>query len=155
MSGTKRIPFSIVIHAPVAIVWRTMLEPESFKRWTSAFAEGSHYDGSWEKGERIRFVAPSGDGMVAEIADNRKHEFISIRHVGMVLDGVVDTESASIRAWAPAFENYTFTAIAEGTKLAIELDVAPDWEAFMHDAWPRALELLKQLCEERQANQRG
>jgi hypothetical protein len=47
--------------------------------------------------------------MTAEIAENRPFEFVSIRHLGIIKDGVDDTESPASRAWTPAFENYTFT----------------------------------------------
>ena len=143
----KTLAFEITIHAPRARVWSTMLEPESYKAWTSAFCEGSYFEGSWDQGAKIRFLSPSGDGMVAEIAENRKHEFISIRHLGFLANGVEDTTSDAVRAWAPAYENYTFTAVPEGTQLVIDQDVPAEWEQHMLDAWPKALALLKQLSE--------
>jgi len=147
MSSAKCVRFDATIHAPVPTVWRLMIGPESYRRWASAFAEGSCFEGSWEKGAKIKFLAPSGDGMVAEIAQNRKSEFISIRHLGYISDGVEDTTSEAVRAWAPAYENYTFIGVPEGTKLVIELDVPGEWEQYMNEAWPKALALLKQLSE--------
>ena len=147
MSSTRRIQFSQVIAAPAARVYELMIGPESYKHWTSAFADGSYYEGSWTQGKRIRFLAPSGDGMVAEIAENRPNEFISIRHLGFFAGGVEDTDSEAVRAWAPAFENYTFAAVPDGTRLVIDQDVPADWEAYMQEAWPKALQRLKALCE--------
>lgn len=147
MSSVKR-QFTATINAPVPTVWRLMIGPESYKRWASAFAEGSYFEGSWEQGAKIRFLSPpSGDGMVSEIAQNRKEEFISIRHLGFISNGVEDTTSESVRAWAPAYENYTFISAPEGTKLVIELDVFSEWEQYMNEAWPKAMALLKQLSE--------
>ena len=148
MSNVKRIQFHTTIKAPVAVVWETMLGAESYPRWTTAFAEGSYYEGSWSQGSRIRFLSPSGDGMVAEIAENRPNELISIRHLGYIVNGVEDTESDSVRAWAPAFENYSFSSVPDGTRIVIDQDVTEDFEQFMRDTWPKALELLKQLCED-------
>lgn len=148
MSSVKRIQFTATINAPVPTVWRLMIGPESYKRWASAFTEGSYFEGSWEQGAKIKFLSPpSGDGMVAEIAQNRKNEFISIRHLGYISNGVEDTTSESVRAWAPAYENYTFISVPEGTNLVIELDVLGEWEQYMNEAWPKALALLKQLSE--------
>ena len=48
--------------------------------------------------------------MVSEIAENKPNEFISIRHLGYIANGIEDTQSEAIRAWAPAYENYTFVA---------------------------------------------
>ena len=147
MSTVKCIQFTATINAPVPTVWRFMIGPESYKRWASAFTEGSYFEGSWKQGVKIKFLSPSGDGMVAEIAQNRKNEFISIRHLGFISNGVEDTTSESVRAWAPAYENYTFISVPEGTKLVIELNVVREWEQYMNEAWPKALALLKQLSE--------
>ncbi len=147
MSSVKRIQFTTTINAPAAEVWRHVTSPESYKRWASAFAEGSHFEGSWELGSSIRFLSPSGDGMLSEIAEVRENEFISIRHLGFIANGIEDTTSESIRAWAPAYENYTFLALPEGTKMAVDQDVAAEWEEYISEAWPKALLLLKQLSE--------
>lgn len=147
MSSLRQIQFTTTINAPVSEVWRFMLGSESYKRWATAFMEGSYFDGSWDQGATIRFLATSGDGMVSEIAENRAHEFISIRHLGFIANGVEDTTSEAVRAWAPAYENYTFISVPEGTKLLVELHVSGEWEQYMNEAWPKALALLKQLSE--------
>ncbi|WP_295641136.1 SRPBCC domain-containing protein [uncultured Methylibium sp.] len=147
MPSTKRIQFTTTIKAPAAVVWRHVTSLDSYKRWASAFAEGSHFEGSWEQGSRIRFLAPSGDGMVAEIAESRKNEFLSIRHLGFIANGVEDTTSEAVRAWAPAYENYTFLAVADGTRMLVDQDVAAEWDEYLNQAWPKALELLKGLSE--------
>ena len=92
----------ILIHAPREHVWRSTLFSPSYERWTATFCEGSRYEGTWEAGTPIRFCGPNGDGMVAEIAEHRPAEFVSIRHLGMVNDGVADTTSETVRAWAPS-----------------------------------------------------
>lgn len=147
MTSVKRIQFTEHIAAPVQRVCDLMLAPESYTTWTSAFAEGCYFEGSWERGRRIKFLAPPGDGMVAEIAEHRPGEFISIRHLGFIANGVEDTESEAIRAWAPAYENYTFQASSTGTTLIIDIDVTEELEAYMVEAWPKALKTLKAICE--------
>jgi hypothetical protein len=144
----KTLHFSVVIDAPRPHVWYCMLGPETFKQWTAPFAEGSYFEGSWEQGERIRFLTPNGEGMTSTIVENRPYEFVSIKHLGIVKDGVEDTESEAARAWTPAYENYTFFDRSDSTELRIDVDVAPDYEDYMNTAWPRALERLKALCEE-------
>ena len=152
MSALKHIQFDVTINAPVPAVWNFMIGPESYKRWASAFAEGTYFEGSWEQGAKIKFLSPpSGDGMVAEIAQNRRNAFISIRHLGFISNGVEDTTSESVRAWAPAYENYTFISVPEGTRLIIEQDVYSEWAQYMNEAWPKALALLKQLSEAERA----
>lgn len=147
MSALKRIQFSITISAPVSTVYELMIAPDTYRDWTSAFAEGSRYEGSWDKGQRICFLANSEGGMVSEIAENRPNEFISVKHLGYIVDGKEDTESEAIRAWAPAYENYTFQAVPEGTRLIIDQDATAEFESYLVEAWPKALKRLKVLCE--------
>jgi len=147
----KTLTFETTIHAPRAEVWTAMLDPEGYKAWTAAFCEGSHYVGSWEQGADIRFLAPSGDGMIAVIAENRPHEFVSIRHLGMIENGVDDLSSDKVRAWMPAYENYRFADVPGGCRVTVSLDTAAEYEQYMLDTYPKALALLKQLCERQAA----
>lgn len=139
--------FDILIHAPRERVWNTMLHPDTYREWTAAFCEGSYFEGSWDAGATIRFLSPEGGGMVSEIAEHRPAEFVSIRHLGVIQDGVEDTSSDAIKAWAPCYENYRFTDEAGGTRLQVDSDVFGGYEAFMAETWPRALKRLKDLCE--------
>jgi uncharacterized protein YndB with AHSA1/START domain len=144
----KSLNFSTRIQAPRERVWRLMLAPASYREWTSPFMEGSYYEGSWDAGQRIRFLTPGGDGMVAQVAEHRPREFLSLRHLGMIgKDGIEDFDSDAVKAWAPAYENYRFVDVDGGTEVQVEMDVLPDYEQFMRDAWPQALAKLKALCE--------
>lgn len=89
----KSLRFATTIHAPRKAAWDAMLAPDTYRIWTGPFMEGSYYEGSWEKGARIRFLAPDGRGMASVIEENRLHEFLSIKHLGMIKDGVEDLES--------------------------------------------------------------
>ena len=139
MPTLKRLQWSVVIAAPPSKVYQMLVGLESYKQWTSAFGEGLYFEGSWQTGERIRFLTQEGHGVVSEIAENRPDEFVSVRHLGYIDDdGVEDTSSEAIRAWAPAYENFTFTATPQGTKLTVEQDMTDDF-ASMPEAWPKAL----------------
>lgn len=149
MTALKRLQWTVDIAAPAPKVCQTLIGPESYTHWTSAFGDGLYFEGSWQKGQRIRFLTPQGHGVISEVAEYRPNEFISIRHLGYIGDeGVEDTSSEAIRAWAPAYENYTFTATPQGTKLTVDQDITDDF-ASMPEAWPKALEKLKALCEKR------
>lgn len=139
----QRLNYRTHIHAPVERVWATMLADDGYRDWTSAFMEGSYYEGSWEQGARIRFLSPSGEGMEAQIAQNQRHVFLSIRHLGMLSPG----QPAVPHEGPPAYENYRFAPEAGGTRLDIEQDVPPEYAAMMDESWPKALARLKALCE--------
>lgn len=140
---SQRLNYSIHIDAPVETVWDTMLAPDSYRDWTSAFAEGSYYEGSWEQGSRIRFLGPSGEGMEARIAENRRHAYLSIHHLGMISP----KQPAAPIEGPEMFENYRFTREAGGTRLDIEMDVPTAYADMMNQSWPKALDRLKALSE--------
>jgi len=148
MSPKKTMRFSTTVQAPRHRVWELMLAPDTYREWTAPFMEGSYYEGSWDEGQRVRFLTPGGaEGMVAEVAANRPGEFVSLKHIGQVKNGVEDFASDEVRAWAPAFENYRFADKDGGTEVQVEMDVLPAYEEFMGEAWPKALAALKDVCE--------
>ena len=149
----KKLHFSILINAPREKVWNTMLDDATYRQWTAPFNPGgSYYEGSWDEGAEIRFLGPSQDGsevggMLSRIKENRLHEFLSIEHIGLIQNGVADTTSDAVKAWVPAFENYTFIDKDGGTELRVETDSNEEFADMFSDAWPKALEVLKGLAE--------
>jgi hypothetical protein len=129
-----------------------MLDDATYRVWTEAFASGSHYVGAWSKGSKILFLGPDPDtgklgGLVARIAENRLHEFISIEHLGVVQDGKEDTTSDAVKAWAGAHENYSFKEKNGVTEVAVDVDAAEDFKEMFEGMWPKALQKLKELAE--------
>ncbi|HEX7358629.1 MAG TPA: hypothetical protein VF270_13035 [Ignavibacteriaceae bacterium] len=148
----QKLYFKIDINAPIEKVWDTMLEDKTYRVWTAPFNEGSYYMGDWSKGSKILFLGPNPEtgkegGMVSRIKDNRKHEFISIEHLGMVNDGVEDTTSEAVKPWAGSLENYSFKNLNGKTELLIEIDINDDFKDMFNDMWPKALQKLKEISE--------
>ncbi|MEK7463924.1 MAG: SRPBCC domain-containing protein [Patescibacteria group bacterium] len=148
----QKIHFSIQINAPKEKVWDTMLGDATYREWTTPFHEGSYYKGDWSEGSKMLFLGPDeaskkDGGMVSRIKKNRKYEFISIEHLGMVMGGVVDTTSDEVKKWTPAFENYTFTEKDGGTEISVEIDINEEYKAMFEDMWPKALRVLKEVAE--------
>ena len=146
-SQMKKTRHSIRISAPRAAVWRVLLEEATYKEWTAVFAGGSYFEGNWSEGSTIRFLTPEKDGMVGVIAENREHEFVSIKHLGYVHKGVDDTESDAVKTWAPAFENYTLNEVDGGTELVVEMEITSAEEGYFEDVMPKALKIIKKLAE--------
>lgn len=147
----EKLHYSVDISAPKEKVWKTMLEDETYRQWTEVFGSGSHYEGNWDEGSKILFLAPDQEGrmggMVSTIAENRPQEFISIKHIGLIHDGVEDTEREEARKWAPAYENYTFTEENGSTTVAVDMDIEEEHQEMFQDMWVKALQKLKELAE--------
>lgn len=147
----KKIHLSANIKAPREKVWRVMLDDATYREWTSAFMPGSYYKGSWEEGSKILFLGPNQEGegeggMVSRIKENRKYEFISIEHLGIVKNGVEDTVSDEAKKWAPAYENYTFTEMGDTTKLSIVMDIEDEHKTIFEEMWTKALKNIKDIA---------
>ena len=128
--------YSITISAPRSTVWHVLLDDETYRQWTTVFAEGSHFEGDWKVDSTIRFLTPEKDGMVGVIAENRKHEYLSIEHLGCVVKGVDDFESDAVKSWTPAYENYTLTEVDGCTELAVDIDIPSTYQAYLKTYGP-------------------
>jgi uncharacterized protein YndB with AHSA1/START domain len=150
MSDTTRVilRFSVTIDAPVAVVWDTMIEQESYKQWTATFDPTSYYEGSWEQGSSIKFLSKDNMGMIGTIAVNKPYQYISIVYEGYIKDNTLDTESEGSKAMKGAEENYTFASVSDTiTRLDIETATNTEMAEWIRDLWPKALQTLKELCE--------
>lgn len=148
----KKLNYSIIINAPKEIVWNTMLEDKTYRLWTEVFSKGSHYVGNWQKGNKILFLGPDENGnlggMVSRIKENRLYEYISIEHIGLIMNGKEDLESEEVKKWAGAFENYTLQEKDGKTEVLIDLDMNEDHIEMFNNLWPKALQKLKELAEQ-------
>lgn len=146
----KTLHFSIQIDAPREKVWESMLGDKTYREWTATFMPGSHFVGSWDKNSKIQFLSTDENGklggMTSMIADNIPQKFISIKHLGLVNDGVEDTTSDAAKEWV-GFEKYSFNDKDGKTEIVVALDTKEDFADYMNEAWPKALQKLKEIAE--------
>lgn len=147
----KTLHYNIDINAPAAKVAATMLDKDTYKQWTEAFNPTSDFEGSWSKGESIKFTGISKEGkkegMVAEVMEHIPNEFVSLRHYG-VLDGEeIITEGPATEGWAGALENYTFEERNGRTTVTVAVDCNEQHLDYFDKTWPLALDKLKALAE--------
>jgi len=150
----KKLHLEININASPEVVWNAVVTDEMYRKWTDVFQPGSqsHFEGGWNKGDAIRFIGLNDkgekEGMVSEIAESTYPEYISIRHLGFIMNGVEDTTSDAIKKWAPSYENYTFKKNDDGTTTFIlDMDATEEFYQIFSELWPKALQALKTLCE--------
>ena len=146
----KTLHFSIQINTPQKKAWEVMLSDRSYREWAAIFMPGSHFVGNWTKNSKMQFLAPNENGtmggMTSEVADIIPYELVSIKHIGLVTDGMEDTTSSEAKKWV-GFEKYRFIDAEGKTELMIEVDTTNDFVSYMKDVWPKALKTLKELVE--------
>lgn len=143
----KKLEFDITINAAPEKVWNVIIGKETYPEWTAIFCEGSAVETDWKKGSKALFLDGNGSGMVAEIEESIPYEFLSIRHMGEIVNGVEDTMSDKVKEWAGAHENYTLKQVNGQTVWKTEIDVTPDFIDYMSDAWPKAQQKVKEMAE--------
>ncbi len=148
----KTQQYTIKINASKEKVWNTMLSQDTYREWVGTFSEGGRYEGSWDQGSKIHFLGPDPEsgkegGMFSRIKENRLHEFVSIEHLGMVIDGVEDTTSEEAKKWVSAYENYTFTEEYGITTLTVDIDVAEEYIEMFNEMWAQGLAKIKEIAE--------
>ena len=143
----EKIHFSILINATPEKIWKILWADETYRKWTSAFTEGSYAETDWKQGSKVLFLDGKGSGMVSRIAVNKPNEFMSIEHLGMVKDGVEDTSSEEVKAWKGAHEDYTLKKVNGKTELSVDMDATEEFKEMFSKIWPKALQNVKELAE--------
>jgi uncharacterized protein YndB with AHSA1/START domain len=143
--------FETWINASPQKVYTQMIDKTSYEKWTSVFSPGSTYEGSWEKCARIIFLGQGEDGqaggMVSKIRDNIPFRYISIEHLGIIKDGQEIFSGEEADELKGATENYLFEPYNRGTLLSVDMDANDRYRDFFAETWPKALEILKDICE--------
>jgi hypothetical protein len=142
--------FNTTINAPREKVWQSLWEDSNYRDWTSPFSEGSRAETDWKKGSKVLFLDGKGSGMVSKIEENIPNQFMGIKHLGIVKDGVEDLESDEVKQWAGSYENYTLTDNNGQTHLRVDMggaDIPAEFEEYFKNTWPVALERLKKIAE--------
>ncbi|MEZ4805205.1 MAG: SRPBCC domain-containing protein [Bacteroidia bacterium] len=149
-----KLQFTVSINASANKVYDTMLglsKKSTYEQWTALFNPTSSYEGNWNKGSKILFVGENEKGekggMVSRIAENILNHFVSIQHYGLLQNDKEITEGPDVEKWANGFENYTFEENNGITKVTVDLDTTEDFTNYMNEAFPKALDKLKEICE--------
>lgn len=150
----KKLQFKISINASVNKVYDFMLginSKSTYEEWCSLFNPTSTYEWSWEKGSKILFVWIDENGekwcMVSKVIENIPNKFVSIKHYGLLNSGKEITEGEEVEKWANGTENYTFEEKNGTTIIIVDLETPEDFEDYMKDTYPKALDKLKKNCE--------
>lgn len=149
----KKIDLNIDIQATPEAVWAAVISDKKYRVWTESFDKGSYFEGGWQKGNRIKFLSQNEhgakSGMISEIVASDHLKYISIHHLGLIMDDVEDYTSESAKKWTSAFENYYLKPKTDTiTNFHVLADIDEDYFDYFNEAWISALNALKKLCEE-------
>lgn len=150
----QKLQFKKEINASAQKVYETMLglkDKATYEYWVATFNPTSTFEGSWEKGSKIRFVGTDENGkkagMVSEIEENKPADFVSIRHYGF-LDGDTEvTTGEQVEKWVGGHENYTFEENNGITTVTVDMDTIDEYLDYFNSTYPKAMDKLKEISE--------
>ncbi len=143
----RTITKAIDVDAPPERVRDVLLDDATYRQWTAEFMAGSYAETDWQEGSTVRFLDPSGSGMLGHIVASRRPELVDVEFDGVVADGKDDTETDHAREYRGARETYRLTRTPSGTRLDISGDMGEQYYDDMAAAWDRALAKVKALAE--------
>lgn len=143
----QRKKFQANINASPERVWKVLWDDTHYREWTSIFSEGSYAVSDWKEGSKILFLSPQGEGVVSKIAKLVPHEFMSFQHLGIVKANEEIYDHPEAKQWTGAEENYTLKPITAGVMLTVEMDLTPEYLGYFENAWPKALDKVKEIAE--------
>ena len=149
----KKLNYEIKIDAPRENVWNTMMDKDVYNDWAKAFSPDSTYEGEWKEGGEMIFYDPNNLGGTKVIFDEfRPTEKTIARHIAMVGPDMKEVEeyNDTMKKWIGTIEEYTFVDNGDDTTtLSVEMNTDEAFQQMFDDSWPKALELLKGVCESR------
>ncbi len=144
----KTLKYETEIDASCKVVWDVMLGPESYKEWVKGFSPASEYRGEWIQGRHIDFIDPNMGGTRALLEKVEPCQEILAKHVAMLdKEGNEDNTGEFVDKWVGTTEHYTFAENEGVTQIRVIMETDEAFEKMFAESWPKALQLLKELCE--------
>lgn len=141
-----RLDFEININATIEKIWDTLWNPNKINDWLKVFEESTYVVGNIEEGENIRFMNGNNSGMNTIVHSKITNKQVIFRHIGYIENGEVVVSDES-KAWENAMEGYVITQSDNGCKLIVFLDTTEKYVDYFQPVFKKALEFIKDKCE--------
>lgn len=145
----QRLQFSVDIKASKTKIWDVLWSDHGYRDWAGVFFEGSYIVAEhWTEGSKVQFLGPDQNGIYSVIEKYIPNNIIQFKHMGSVLQGEEQPIDDETRLWSGATETYRLEEGSDKYKLSIDIDVMDEHLEFMNNTFPKALEKIKNNCEQ-------
>ncbi len=138
----ETLSFEVKIGATPEKVWSILWNDISYRQWTTAFTEGSFYEGTLEEGSIVKFFDPKNNGMYSRVEKNIPNQEMKFLHLGEIYDGIEAPQD-----WGEATESYILEETETGTTLKSVIQTPSEFKSFFEEKFPKALGIIKNLSE--------
>ena len=143
----NNLEFKITVNAPAKKLWQVLWNDDMYRKWTSAFHEGSYAVSDWQQGSKVHFLSPDGNGMYSIISECRENEQMSFKHLGIIKSFEEQPASEETNSWGNAIEEYSLTESNGRTTLTVTMNTPDSFAEYLNKTFPVALQLVKELAE--------
>lgn len=141
----KDMQFVVEINASREKVWNTLWQDETFRKWAGLIDPGTYMVGELKEGNEVQYIsAENGYGVTSLVEKLVTNEFLLLRHQADTQD---TGEQLREKEWTGGKESYSLTEKDSVTTLTVAFDVPPELEEYFTNAYPKALERVKELAE--------
>lgn len=138
----EELSYEIEINAEPEKVWSVLWGDITYRQWTTAFSEGSFYEGTLEENNIIKFLDTKQNGMYSRVEKVIANEEIKFLHLGEIYEGIEVPQN-----WGDATETFFLEENEEGTMLKVKIMSSEEFKDFFEEKYPKALMIIKHLCE--------
>jgi uncharacterized protein YndB with AHSA1/START domain len=140
----QEMRFSVEIRAAKEKIWDTLWSDETFRDWAGIIDSGTHLVGELKESNEVQFISGNGYGVTSLVEKLIPGEYLVLKHKA-------DTQDAGQNArddqWTGGKEVYELKEEDGATTLTITFDVPTELVEAMNGSYPKALERIKILAE--------
>lgn len=141
------LEFNLSIKASPKKLWQVLWNDTTYRKWTSAFHEGSYAVSEWKEGSKIQFLSPGGNGMFSLITECKPNELMAFKHLGEIKNYEEQPSDIKSESWKDAKEIYSLKENNDHTTLHVFLNATGEFSDYLKKTFPVALKTVKDLAE--------
>ena len=144
----RELQFTVVINASREKVWDTLWQDETFRQWAGIIDPGTYMVGDLKEGNEVQYISSeNGYGVTSLVERLTPGEYVLLRHSADTQEaGKLERE----KEWTGGEESYRLVEKDGTTTLTVAFDVPQKMEEYFNVNYPKALERVKELAEEKQ-----
>ncbi|HMH70263.1 MAG TPA: hypothetical protein VK502_02595 [Candidatus Saccharimonadales bacterium] len=143
----KEMQFLVEINATKEKVWDTLWRDETFREWAGIIDPGTYMVGELKVGNEVQFISSeNGYGVTSLVAKLTPGEYLLLRHAA---DTQEDGKRERAQEWTGGEESYSLAEKDGVTTLTAAFDVPSEMAEMFKVSYPKALERVKKLAEEK------
>ncbi len=144
----KNYEFTVSIDADANTVWDALWKAENYLQWAKVFSPETYADNyDWKEGNIVKFLGKDNNGMYAVIEEHVPALQMTFKYLGEIVDGKEVPFEMHQTKELGGTESYLLRPQEMGTDLNVEVVFPEEYEDFLKEKYPLALQKIKEIAE--------